>query len=320
MKYNVVFFGTPDFSVPCLEALNNHEKFNVTHVVTMPDRPAGRGKKLQSPPVAEYAKSHNLKLIQTENINKDEDALRDIASSDVDFFLVIAFAQFLGKKLLTLPKHGAFNIHTSLLPKYRGAAPIQYALLNGDESTGVSIQKMVSKMDAGDLCYGHKVQIDKDETSGTLFKKLEGEAAIGLKNFLDAFANSNGQLNFTPQDEAAVSFAPTIKKTDGLINPYVETFETLNNRRRAYTPWPGIYLFLSGMRLKIHDIEAYPKKLQPGEVNISTGPLLLGLSDGSSVRLRKIQAEGKKPQADSEWLNGIKNKISNLELDKEHYE
>ncbi|MCR9205168.1 MAG: methionyl-tRNA formyltransferase [Halobacteriovoraceae bacterium] len=318
--YKVVFFGTPEFSVPCLKVLNDHKDFEICSVITMPDRPAGRGKKLQSPPVATFAKENNLPLIQTENINKDEEALSMLEALNPDFYLVIAFAQFLGKKALELPKYGAFNIHTSLLPKYRGAAPIQYALLNGDKSTGVSIQKMVSKMDAGDLCYGHTVEISPDDTSGSLFKKLENEAAVGLENFLTHFRNTHGELTYTAQNEENATFAPTIKKQDGLINPFNENFERLNNKRRAYSPWPGLYIFISGMRLKVHDIEVYPQKLKAGEVNISQGTLVIGLSDESAVRLKKIQAEGKKPQTDGEFLNGIKNKLTQLELDREHYE
>ena len=149
-KLNCIFMGTPDFSVPTLSAIHNHTQINIVKVVTMPDRKSGRGKKLQAPPVAIYAKENNLPLIQAENINSEEDLLNLEA---VDLIIVIAFAQFLGSKVLALPKLGCFNIHTSILPKYRGAAPIQYALLNGDLSTGVSIQRMVKKMDAGDICH-----------------------------------------------------------------------------------------------------------------------------------------------------------------------
>ena len=149
-KLNVVFFGTPDFSVPTLELLHHHPDINLLAIVTMPDRPAGRGQELKSPPVAEYAKQNKIQLYQVENINKEETILSQLEQKNVDFILVLAFAQFLGSRVLKMPKLGCFNIHTSILPKYRGAAPIQYALLNGDTSTGVSIQKMVKEMDAGD--------------------------------------------------------------------------------------------------------------------------------------------------------------------------
>ena len=149
-KLNVVFCGTPEFSLPTLSLLHIHPRVHLMHVISMPDRPAGRGQHIKSPPVIEYAKKHQLAFTQTENINKEENLINNL-SGKVDLIIVLAFAQFLGKSWLNLPHLGCFNIHTSLLPRYRGAAPIQYALLNGDTETGVSIQKMVSKMDAGDI-------------------------------------------------------------------------------------------------------------------------------------------------------------------------
>ena len=174
-KFNVVFFGTPDFSLPTLEILASHPSISLVAVVTMPDRPAGRGQELKSPPVAEFAKQHDLRLFQVDNINKSEDVLLALESMNIDFFLVLAFAQFLGSRVLSIPKLGCFNIHTSILPKYRGAAPIQYALLNGDSSTGVSIQKMVKEMDAGDLVHFDEVSIDPIDNGETLFNKLKNK-------------------------------------------------------------------------------------------------------------------------------------------------
>jgi len=320
MTYNVVFLGTPEFSVDSLRVLNENNSFNIKLVVTMPDRPAGRGKKMKAPPVAIYAKKNNLPLLQTSNINKDEEFDRFINSNEIDFFLVIAFSQFLGKKILTAAKFGAFNIHTSLLPKYRGAAPIQYALLNGDKTTGVCIQRMVSKMDAGDICYEHSVEIKESYTSLELFQKLQQEASVGLNKFLNLFTLNSGILNYRVQNEDDVSFAPIIKKEDGLINPYCEDFNSLKNKFRAYFSWPGLFIYFNDFRLKIHEIEPYPQELQSGDIDISQGMLLLGLKDNSTVRLKKIQAEGKKIQTDSEFLNGIKNKVDNLTLDISHYE
>lgn len=319
MKYNVVFFGTPEFSVSSLSVLNECDFIDVKAVVSMPDRPAGRGKKLQTPPVAAYAKEKELNLFQTQNINKDENLLNFLKSNEIDFFIVIAFAQFLGSKILEVPKHGAFNIHTSLLPKYRGAAPIQYALLNGDSETGVSIQKMVKEMDAGDICYEHKVQIDKEDTSQSLFLKLEKEAAIGLENFIKEFKEKNGDISFRKQNPDLVSFAPTIKKEDGLINPKVETSVTIINKLRAYTPWPGCFVYLNDFRLKVHEIEIFPKSLNPGDVDTGMGALLLGTKEGT-IRLTTVQPDGKKAQRDADFLNGVKSKGLTLKLSEEHYD
>lgn len=319
MSYKVAFFGTPDFSVPSLDVINQNPDFEISAVISMPDRPAGRGHKLKTPPVAQYAIDHELQLFQTENINKDPGLIKFLNDNQIDFFIVIAFAQFLGTKILEIPKFGAFNIHTSLLPKYRGAAPIQYALLNGDPVTGVSIQKMVKQMDAGDLVYDHEVPILPGDNSGTLFKKLEKEAAVGLHNFLETFSKTSGDLTYTQQDNNKATFAPTILKTDGLINPFKEDCQTIINKLRAYTPWPGLHIFLNDARLKVHAVEAFPKNLQPGEIDIALGSLLLGTTKGT-IRLGSIQPEGKKAQRDVDFLNGIKSKNISLKLHKERYE
>jgi len=210
-KYRVVFFGTPDFSNSSLDALVNNPSVELCYVVTMPDRPAGRGKILKSPPVADFARSKKISLIQTENINKDDLAKTKLLECKPDLFIVLAFSQFLSKEILEIPAIGPFNIHTSLLPKYRGAAPIQYALLNGETKTGVSIQRMVKKMDAGNIIYEHDVIIEKHDNSQTLFEKLKEEAATGLNNFINLVVN-NGDLEGKTQDERFASYAPTIKK------------------------------------------------------------------------------------------------------------
>lgn len=308
-KLNVAFCGTPDFSVPVLELLANHPQVNLVRVITMPDRPAGRGKKLQSPPVAEFAKLHKIPLIQTENINREPEALELLNSDDIDVMLVLAFAQFLGKKVLELPRLGCFNIHTSILPKYRGAAPIQYALLNGDKSTGVSIQKMVKKMDAGDLVLCDHLDISPNETGGQLYTRLKFQAALSADQFINMVLED--KLEFTPQDEAGVSFAPTLKKEDGHLNFAEKSFDELFNKVRALKPWPGTYCFLNGKRLKVLEVQPDEQKLSPGELSMAFGTLVLGTNTGS-IRLSRVQLEGKKQCSDAELINGLKNKLDSL--------
>ena len=305
-KLNIVFFGTPDFSVPSLEILNNHSLVNLKYVVSMPDRKAGRGQQLKSPEVIEFAKENRISFFQTENINKEEDFLNELEAQKIDVFIVLAFAQFLNNKLLSIPKLGCFNIHTSLLPKYRGAAPIQYAILNGDISTGVSIQKMVKKMDAGDLCLSHPVDIHPDETGGQLYTKLKFQAALSLNNFInDLFSNS---IEFTPQDESKVSFAPTLKKEDGYLDfKVLDRYEIINKVRALY-PWPGTYCFLGKKRLKVFKVLATSKSLKPGEVESTSKEIFIGCKDGA-IRLYEVQLEGKKRGYDSDLINGIKEKI-----------
>lgn len=304
-KLNVVFCGTPDFSVPTLELLHQHPHINLVGVVTMPDRPAGRGQDLKSPPVAEYAKSNKLPLYQVENINREPSVLDELQNKNIDFILVLAFAQFLGSRVLSMPKLGCFNIHTSILPKYRGAAPIQYALLNGDTSTGVSIQRMVKEMDAGDLVHFHELPIAETETGGQLYTRLKFQAALSTNTLIDSILKN--KLVFTPQDPKGVNFAPTLKKEDGLINFKESSITKIKNQIRALDPWPGTYCFLNNQRLKVFEIEVLQRTLRPGETSIEHGHLAVGTPDGV-IRLSSVQLEGKKICSDTELLNGLKNK------------
>jgi methionyl-tRNA formyltransferase len=310
-KLNVVFFGTPEFSVNSLETLANNPAINVVSVVSMPDRRAGRGKKMQSPAVIEFAKEKSISFIQTSNINKEEEYLNDLENRSIDFFVVLAFSQFLGSRLLNLPRLGAFNIHTSLLPKYRGAAPIQYALLNGDKTTGVSIQKMVKKMDAGDIVYSHDVAISPDETSASLFSKLQIEAAAGLSNFLEILTSDETKIQYLPQNEDDASFAPIITKSDGLILPAQESAKTIHCKSKAYYPWPGTFIYINGQRLKVIETELVSTHTACEEINLSFGTLIIGTIEGS-IRLKTVQLDGKKPISDSEYINGVKNKVDKL--------
>ena len=304
-KLNVVFCGTPDFSTPTLELLHQHPHINIVGVITMPDRPAGRGQELKSPPVAEYAKLNKLPLYQVENINREESLLVELESKKIDFILVLAFAQFLGSKILNMPRLGCFNIHTSILPKYRGAAPIQYSLLNGDSSTGVSIQKMVKQMDAGDLVHFHEMPISPTETGGQLYTRLKFQAALSTNTLIESILSN--KLTFTPQDPNGVSFAPTLKKEDGFLNFKESHFKTIHNQIRALDPWPGTYCFLGTQRLKVFEIESINKKISPGTTLIEHDQLCVGTVDGC-VRLKRVQLEGKKIGSDTELINGLKNK------------
>ncbi len=303
-KFDVAYMGTPDFAVPALDLLKNHPQINLKCVITMPDRPAGRGKQLQSPPVAIYAKENKIPLIQTENINKETSALTSI--KDLDFIVVLAFAQFLGDSILSAPKLGCFNIHTSLLPKYRGAAPIQYALLNGDKETGVSIQRMVKKMDAGNLVHEHCIPIESNETGGQLYTRLKYQAALALNDFIRKL--NDGKVSEKIQDESKVSFAPTLKREDGHLKFSECRFEELRNRVRALLPWPGTFCNLNNKRLKVFEIEEHQKKLNPGDISTKEGFLLIGCLD-KTIRIKELQLEGKKRCLDTELLNGLRGEI-----------
>jgi methionyl-tRNA formyltransferase len=304
-KLKVAFCGTPDFSLPTLEALFRHPSIDLQAVITMPDRPAGRGQELKSPPVAEFAKTHNLKLFQVENINREAAVLDELEKMNLDFILVLAFAQFLGSRVLNMPKLGCFNIHTSILPKYRGAAPIQYALLNGDQETGVSIQRMVKEMDAGDLVHFDRVVIDDQDRLDSLSQKLKMAAGVSTNALIEKILNQ--KIEYTPQDKNGISFAPTINKEDGFLDFKKTASKTLKNKMRAFDPWPGTYCFMNSLRMKVFEMEAANKKLSPGETSVDMGMLLVGTLDGA-FRLKTVQLEGKKQCSDTELLNGLKNK------------
>jgi methionyl-tRNA formyltransferase len=303
-KLKAIYMGTPDFSVPALEMLSQHPGIELTLVVSMPDRPAGRGQQLKSPPVIEFAKEHKLPILQAENVNKSDEFAEFLESNQPDIIIVLAFAQFLGSKILNAPKVGCFNIHTSLLPKYRGAAPIQYALLNGDESSGVSIQKMVKEMDAGDLVHSHPVSISENETGGSLYTRLKLQAALSLNEFIENLHAD--KVTYTPQDPAGVSFAPTLKKEDGHLKFAEESSVTIFNKVRALKPWPGTFCFFNDKRMKVLEIEKEDHvKLKPGEVSIKNNTLVVGTSDGA-IRLTSVQIAGKKVCSDIELLNGLR--------------
>lgn len=306
-KLRVAFCGTPEFSVATLDLLAHHPHVDLRAVISMPDRPAGRGMELKSPEVIEYAQAHKIPFYQTENINKEAEIISKLKAEELDFVVVLAFAQFLGAEMLNLGKLGCFNIHTSVLPKYRGAAPIQYALLNGDTETGVSIQKMVKKMDAGDLVHFHTVKIAPTENGGQLYTRLKYQAALSMNDFLVKVLDN--KITYEPQDESKVSFAPTLKKEDGELKFAEKNRHEILNLIRALEPWPGTYTFLNGKRLKVLKAENYHAKFAPGMAKNDMGSLVVGCLDGS-LRLIEVQLEGKKASTDRELLNGIKTDIT----------
>ena len=305
-KLRVAFCGTPDFSVPTLDLLYNHPHIDLVKVISMPDRPAGRGMELKSPEVIEFAKAKGTPFFQTQNINKEPEMLAELKKLDLDFIVVLAFAQFLGSEMLNMGKMGCFNIHTSVLPKYRGAAPIQYALLNGDTETGVSIQKMVKKMDAGDLVHFHTVTIAPTENGAQLYTRLKFQAALSMNDFIEKILNN--EVIYTAQNEEYVSFAPTLKKEDGLLALKDKKVNEILNQIRALDPWPGTYCFLNGKRLKVLRAEVYHKSIPAGKTLNDLGALVTGCLDGA-LRLSEVQLEGKKACSDRELLNGIKTEI-----------
>ncbi len=313
-RLKIVFCGTPEFCLPSLQALHQSPAVDLKYVVSMPDRPARRGQRPLPPAVADYARKHNLTLIQTADLNAEKEIIEQFERAQLDMIVVIAFAQFLGKRLLALPRLGCFNLHASLLPRWRGAAPIQYALLNGDRETGVSIQKMVRQMDAGDIFWQGKVAITESTNQQELFTQLAHKATLGICELIKAALS--GDIPLTPQDESVASFAPTLKKSDGLLRFRQESACKLSHQVRAFFPWPGSYFFLNGLRTKVHSAQESGRKLSPGEVETRWGSLLVGCRQGC-LHLTRVQLEGKKAMSDDELLRGLKNRFSHFELSEE---
>ena len=310
-KLSVVFCATPDIANNCLEFLSNSDSIDLKLVVSMPDRPAGRGKELRSPSVISLAKKLEINTFQSENLNKDESFKKWCSENEVDLFIVFAFAQFLGKSILEFPKLGCFNIHTSLLPKYRGAAPMQYALFNGDKETGICIQKMVSKMDAGDIALSKKVPIEDHDNLGTIHDQFQELAPTLLKDFIEKI--QLGSLKLSKQDESKISFAPSIPKEKTILNFSQLSAIDLLNLIRGISPIPAAYCFLNNKRLKVFEGELSEVNLAPGETSVKFNSLLVGTKKGS-LRLKTVQIEGKAKCKDNELLNGLRNSFDNFTL------
>ncbi|MEO0563720.1 MAG: methionyl-tRNA formyltransferase, partial [Chloroflexota bacterium] len=242
----VIFMGTPDFAVPILQHLI--DEHNVIGVVTQPDRPVGRKGKLRQPPIKQTALANDIPVFQPDSLRKAHaiDALREMGTPDV--YVVAAFGQILPQTVLDIPHQGSINVHASLLPRWRGAAPIQAAIREGDDETGVTIMKMDAGLDTGPMLSTAHIDIAEDETGESLHDKLSALGADLLAATLPGYLN--GTVEPLPQDNETATIAPQIKKTDGEID-WTWSAEQIERLVRAYTPWPGTYTFWGDKRLKI---------------------------------------------------------------------
>lgn len=268
-KPNLIFMGTPDFAVPSLKALFENG-YNVLMVVTQPDRPKGRGRKVIPPPVKEAAQSFGYDVIQPVSI-KDKDFFDTIVRLKPDIFIVVAYGHILPRNILAIPKTGVINLHASLLPKYRGSAPIQWAIINGEKETGVTTMLLDEGMDTGDILLSSKAKIAKVDTSATLHDRLSVLGADLLIKTLKAFENND--INPIAQDHTNATYAPLLKKGDGRI-VWEKNAEHIASFIRGVTPWPGAFTFQDNKRLKI--FSAKPISV---EVNESPGTVVKGFPD-----------------------------------------
>jgi methionyl-tRNA formyltransferase len=303
---NIVFFGSAKFSIPSLEALAKSQH-QVSCVVTQPDRRQGRGLRYAPTPVKPVAEAFGFRIYQPERINTEE-GLKFLSSFNADLFVVIAYGQILSSGILDIPGVFALNVHASLLPQYRGAAPINWAIINGEKSTGITTIKMVRKMDAGPIILQTQIEISPDDTILSLEERLAHQAAEVLSESIKAIESKHFDL--TPQDEAKVSFAPKLKKEDGLISWNKKSAE-IYNLIRGCLDWPTAFTYYKGKRLKIYaakikDQISSIEQAAPGEiVNISSEAITVTTGEGMLL-IEKMQLEARRMMTAREFLAGHK--------------
>jgi methionyl-tRNA formyltransferase len=294
--------GTPDFAVASLEALVA-EGYNIVAVVTQPDRPVGRKQVLTAPPVKEAALRHGLPVLQPEKI-KEAGALDDVLAYQPDLIVTAAYGQILPKRLLDAPRFGCINVHASLLPKYRGGAPIHKCIVEGEKETGVTIMYMVEALDAGDMLSRVTVPIEPRDTVGTLHDKLAAAGANLLVETLPGLLA--GTLEAVPQNHAEATFAPTIKREDERID-WNKTAEQIYNQVRGLNPWPVAFTTYEGKVWKIWWVELVQQDGTAGEagtiVKRETDGLVVACGAGA-VKITELQPEGKKRMSMRDFLQG----------------
>jgi len=292
--------GSPDFALPTLLALA--DAFNVVGVVTQPDRPAGRGRKMQPPEVKVLAETLGLPIFQPVSL-KDPESVERIRNLLPDVIVVVAYGQILRQSILTLPPHGCVNVHASLLPRWRGAAPIQAAVLQ-DEVSGVTIMKMDQGLDTGPILSQRSLPIPPDMTAGVLSDKLAHLGAELLVETLPAYFA--GEIEPQPQDETEATYAPKLFKADGELD-FNQPAEYLARQVRAYHPWPGTFGYFNGMPVKVYKAHALDQRHpEPGKRYIVENQPAWGTRNGLLV-LDELQAAGKKRMSGEEFMRGTRN-------------
>jgi len=299
-KLNIVFAGTPDFAAKHLSALIESE-FNVVAVYTQPDRPAGRGKKLTASAVKQLAVEHELPVYQPENFKSDE-AVAELASLNADIMIVVAYGLILPSVVLDTPRLGCLNVHGSLLPRWRGAAPIQRAIWAGDKETGVTIMQMNEGLDTGDMLSKVSCPIDADETSRSLYEKLATQAPQVLVDTITQLAK--GELQAEVQDEDLANYAKKLSKTEALIN-WSDDAVFIERCVRAFNPWPMSYFDIVGKPVKVHKAAFIEQSCsEPSGTIIRADKEGIQVSTGNGVlNLQVIQFAGKKAMPVQDILN-----------------
>ena len=298
----IVFMGTPEFAVPCLERLvsDGHE---VVGVFTQPDKPKGRGHKMQFPPVKEKAVEYNIPVFQPQKM-RDGTAYSVLKELDPELIIVVAYGKIIPQDILDLPKYGCVNIHASLLPRYRGAAPIQWCVLNGEKKSGVTSMQMDAGLDTGDMLIKAETDIDENMTAGELHDKLSVLGAEVMSQTIKKLVD--GTLEKTKQDDSLSNYAPMLSKELCPID-WTKPAEKIHDQIRGLSPWPVATASLNGEIYKLHKSEKTGKtKGVPGEIVSVDGGLTVSCGDGNSIRILTVQAPGKKAMSCADFLRGHK--------------
>ena len=297
----VALFGSPSFALPTLKML--HQEHDLVLVAAQPDKPAGRGNKLTSPPVAKRAKALGVRLAQPPTLRKNEAFAELLTSLDVDVAITAAYGKILPQALLNIPKHGFLNVHASLLPKYRGAAPIQWALINGESETGVSVMQTEAGLDTGPVRHVKRLEIEPHDTALTLFDKLSLVGAEGMREALEKLAA--GELPCEPQDDDEATFAPLLTKDDGEIR-WRDSAGEVYDRFRGVIAWPGSWTTVGDKTLKVHDLAPLEdeRKGEAGDVlSVSADGILAATGEGA-VLLKTVQPPNKPKMNAFDFANG----------------
>lgn len=299
---NLVFCGTPRFAVPTIDRLVE-AGFHVHLAVTQPDRPKGRGLELVSSPIKQRALQLGLPVVQPESIKNNAEFREQLTGLRPDAIIVVGYGRIIPQWMLDLPPLGNINLHASLLPKYRGAAPIQWAIARGESITGVTTMRIDAGLDTGDILLQQEIPIAPNDTAETLAPKL---AAVGADLTVTTLRGlQTGTIPPRQQDHAQATLAPILKKEDGLINFSRAANETLN-RMRGFQPWPGAYTKFRGKNLQIWQASALNRDLQSSELKVEVDHLLVGCGQGTAIELLELQLEGKKRTSGSDFLRGYR--------------
>jgi methionyl-tRNA formyltransferase len=299
----IVFMGTPTFASIILEGLFE-DGWNVVGAVTQPDRPRGRGRKVTTPPVSQVAQAHGILVLQPKKI-KDGVFLEDLADLRPDMMVVAAYGRILPRDVLSLPPLGCYNVHASVLPAYRGPAPVRWAIINGEKTTGITIFRMDEGMDTGDLFVSETLEIGPNETAGVLTERLARLAARIITPALRDIVE--GTARFVPQEHDNATVVPILKKGDGRID-WSLSAESIRNRIRGLDPWPGAFTFWRGKRLRLWEAEANEAGSagKPGEVlSVDNEGVKVRAGEGT-LRLKSVQLEGGRRMRVEEFLRGHK--------------